>query len=45
MKMVFGSEECALKFVTLESALRHIEAKLWLEDVIDVEPIALLEAN
>lgn len=43
VRMVYGSEERALPFATLELALRHVEGYLWLEDVIDAEPIALLE--
>lgn len=45
VRMVYGSEECALPFATLELALRHVESCLWLEDVIDAAPVALLEGN
>lgn len=42
VKQVYGSEEQRLDFATLEAALRHVEAHLWLEDIIDLAPEALL---
>lgn len=40
---VFCHQDKVLDFTTLDECLRYIEANLWVEDIIDVEPTAALE--
>lgn len=43
VREVYCQEDKVLDFKTLDEALRYIEANLWVEDIIDAEPAAVLE--
>lgn len=40
---VYCQADKTLDFDTLDEALRYVEANLWVEDIIDAEPAAVLE--
>jgi uncharacterized coiled-coil protein SlyX len=42
---VHSSVEKRLPFPTLEAALAHVQDKLWSEDILDAQPVALLETT